>query len=827
MHTKILERLNRMCSSGVWKKQQRLLKNMGAHKVMLDLLQVSYDKNDVKMQEIIRYTHLFLQKFCMGNQENQALLHKNLNLFLNPGLQEAETVQHIFSNNYQLCSEISESVLHHFIHCLATHGRHVQYLNFLHTIIKAEGKYVKKCQDMIMTELTNAGEDVVVFYNDKASFTVMLELMAESREGVGESSPLRYHISLVELLAACAEGKNVYTEIKCTSLLPLEDVVRVVTHEDCITEVKIAYVNFVNHCYVDTEVEMKEIYTSNHIWKLFEDFTVDMARVCNKREKRLSDPILEKYIINVVFDTINAFFSSPFSENSTSLQTHHTIVIQLLQSSVRLLDCPWLQQQHRGLVEICIKTLSLTAKNRSISLPLELEAQINNVLSSSALNTLSRSNPNYKSSTRSSRPIISSNPWDYKNIIEKLQDIINTLENRLKPLVNAELSVLVDVLHQPELLFLEGTDARQRCESGGFISKLIQHTKALMSSEEKLCIKVLKTLQEMLIRILDFDEKGISLRKVLLQNYLFSNKKTNQKNDLAELGATGGEQERDWAAVAAIQCRLDREGGTKLFTDLVMSSKNDKIFHESIQLAICLLEGGNTEIQNSFYKLMMGDNKSEKFFKVLHDRMKEAQTDIKATVSVNVGEMTHKANEKELEAGGATTLVLPGSGGHPLLVQGQSIAPVMGASALPTQPAEEQREVEAEMGPAVTIMKPILRFLQLLCENHNNDLQNFLRCQNNKTNYNLVCETLQFLDIMCGSTTGGLGLLGLYINESNVHLIIQTLETLTEYCQGPCQENQTCIVTHESNGIDIITALILNDISPLCRYRMEMVLQLK
>lgn len=112
-----------------------------------------------------------------------------------------------------------------------------------------------------------------------------------------------------------------------------------------------AYVNFVNHCYVDTEVEMKEIYTSNHIWKLFEDFTVDMARVtvhamqvstppggppgficfsdrflqvCNKREKRLSDPILEKYIINVVFDTINAFFSSPFSENSTSLQVRTT-----------------------------------------------------------------------------------------------------------------------------------------------------------------------------------------------------------------------------------------------------------------------------------------------------------------------------------------------------------------------------------------------------------------------------------------------------------------------------------------------------------------------
>ncbi len=61
--------------------------------------------------------------------------------------------------------------------------------------------------------------------------------MTQSREGVKDDSPLRYHISLVELLAACAEGKNVYTEIKCTSLLPLEDMVKVITHDDCITEV--------------------------------------------------------------------------------------------------------------------------------------------------------------------------------------------------------------------------------------------------------------------------------------------------------------------------------------------------------------------------------------------------------------------------------------------------------------------------------------------------------------------------------------------------------------------------------------------------------------
>lgn len=51
-------------------------------------------------------------------------------------------------------------------------------------------------------------------------------------------------------------------------------------------QVKMAYVNFVNHCYVDTEVEMKEIYTSNHIWTLFENFTLDMARVCPSERGR-------------------------------------------------------------------------------------------------------------------------------------------------------------------------------------------------------------------------------------------------------------------------------------------------------------------------------------------------------------------------------------------------------------------------------------------------------------------------------------------------------------------------------------------------------------
>lgn len=46
-------------------------------------------------------------------------------------------------------------------------------------------------------------------------------------------------------------------------------------------------------------------------------------------------------------------------------QTHQTIVVQLLQSTTRLLECPWLQQQHKGSVEACIRTLAVVGECRA------------------------------------------------------------------------------------------------------------------------------------------------------------------------------------------------------------------------------------------------------------------------------------------------------------------------------------------------------------------------------------------------------------------------------------------------------------------------------
>ncbi|XP_023811698.1 inositol 1,4,5-trisphosphate receptor type 2 isoform X2 [Oryzias latipes] len=851
----ILQRLTKLCNQSKKSRvqQQRLLKNMGAHTVVLDLLQIQYEQNDEKMQQIMTLAHTFLQNFCKGNHQNQVLLHKHLNLFLTPGLLEAETMRHIFMNNYQLCNEISDRVVHHYVHCIETHGRHTKYLKFLETIVKSDGKYVKKCQDKVMTELVNAGEDVLVFYNDRSSFQVLKDLMRSERERSDEDGALAYHNTLVELLAACTEGKNVYTELKCNSLLPLDDIVKVVTEENCVPEVKTAYVNFVNHCYVDTEVEMKEIYTSCHIWKLFDNFLVDMATVCNTTiDRNHADPLLEKYVTDAVMGIVKGFFSSPFSVNHSVLQSNQSTFIKLLQSAFRLTNCNWTTSAQKANIESCIKTLADVAKARAIAIPVDLDSQVNHLSLKIHTSTVQRAAKDWRISARSRPRKEPLGGPDYKNIIDKLQGVVSLLEEQFSPLVQAEFSVLVDVLYSPELLFPE--NARLRCESGIFMSKLIKHTKKLMDKEEKLCVKILQTLREMLDQKECFNESGNELRKILLNRY-FGNQKPLSRSELVSgnnssgsfvkpSGGTIMDIDKPCNTMVDIQCLLDCVGASELVIDLIMNTKNDLVFEESILLGVALLRGGNTQTQNSFYSQLSKQKKSEKFFKVFYDRMRLAQQEIRATVSVNMFELGSRKRDEDSDVSSNRFKKGKESG---LYLREEMRGQLKEASSVTSkafcafrkeldsdlegQTSEmsgtEEIIEEIQMSPAITIMKPILRYLQLLCENHNSDLQNFLRNQSNKTNYNLVCETLQFLDCICGSTTGGLGLLGLYINESNVDLVLQTLETITEYCQGPCHDNQSCIVKHESNGIDIIIALIINSINPLEKNRLDLVMELK
>jgi len=208
------------------------------------------------------------------------------------------------------------------------------------------------------------------------------------------------------------------------------------------------------------------------------------------------------------------------------------VFIKTLQSIYRLSTCTWLTLPQRINVENCLRTLVDIAKNRGIAIPNELETQVLNMFQKQNLLTkhtrvwlsnLNQSRANsrrqfgydlatlYPSAARSNGAISNFNAPPYRNdrsIIDAFQDIVTLLEEQLRPLVLAELSALVDVLYKPETLFLFNSTARKICENGGFICKLIKHTEKLMEEkDEKLCIKVLQTLKEMMDVDAKFDER--------------------------------------------------------------------------------------------------------------------------------------------------------------------------------------------------------------------------------------------------------------------------------------------------------------------------------
>ena len=85
-------------------------------------------------------------------------------------------------------------------------------------------------------QLFDTGVEVLLLYGDR-NMETLVSLMSEPNCTQNEAGDLAYHIELIRLLGTCTEGKNDTTEIKCHCLLPLYDVIRVITHKNCIPEV--------------------------------------------------------------------------------------------------------------------------------------------------------------------------------------------------------------------------------------------------------------------------------------------------------------------------------------------------------------------------------------------------------------------------------------------------------------------------------------------------------------------------------------------------------------------------------------------------------------
>ncbi|CAG5911922.1 unnamed protein product [Menidia menidia] len=205
------------------------------------------------------------------------------------------------------------------------------------------------------------------------------------------------------------------------------------------------------------------------------------------------------------------------------------------------------------------------------------------------------------------------------------------------------------------------------------------------------------------------------------------------------------------------QARLHDRGAAEMVLQTISASKGEMgpMVASTLKLGIAILNGGNSTVQQKMLDYLK-DKKDVGFFQSLAGLMQSC-----SVLDLNAFERQNKAE-------GLGVVTEEGSG----------------------EKVMQDDEFTCDL----------FRFLQLLCEGHNSDFQNYLRTQTgNNTTVNIIISTVDYLLRVQESISdfywyySGKDIIdeqGQRNFSKAINVAKQVFNTLTEYIQGPCTGNQ-------------------------------------
>ncbi|XP_031717451.1 ryanodine receptor 3 isoform X2 [Anarrhichthys ocellatus] len=217
------------------------------------------------------------------------------------------------------------------------------------------------------------------------------------------------------------------------------------------------------------------------------------------------------------------------------------------------------------------------------------------------------------------------------------------------------------------------------------------------------------------------------------------------------------EKEMEKQKILYQQARLHARGAAEMVLQMSSASKGrlGPMVTCTLKLGISILNGGNVHVQQKMLDYLK-EKRDVGFFKSLSGLMQSC-----SVLDLNAFERQNKA-------------------------EGLGMATEEGSSSKVLQNDE--------------FTKDLFRFLQLLCEGHNGDFQNFLRTQTgNTTTVNIIISTVDYLLRLQESISdfywyySGKDVIddpGRFNFSKALSVAKQIFNSLTEYIQGPCIGNQ-------------------------------------
>ncbi|GFN95264.1 inositol 1,4,5-trisphosphate receptor type 1 [Plakobranchus ocellatus] len=237
--------------------------------ILIILFDILVQEVDIKLFEqyggmtsVFRKTLYLLKLLARENDAVQMHIFERLDILLDVRVVEndlAVALREVFYGNQTTCLKINPRQIQKIVNRAADlQEKGPEFLDLLSMIVKVAGTdlTLKRNQAYVMKYIMQNFKKVAF----------VLDLPKEEREAIltepDQMARLRYYISLLDLLAACAEGENLFIESLCQTILPMEELLSVLNNPAIENALKKPFLRCLHHVYMKSTGSVVDMQTS-------------------------------------------------------------------------------------------------------------------------------------------------------------------------------------------------------------------------------------------------------------------------------------------------------------------------------------------------------------------------------------------------------------------------------------------------------------------------------------------------------------------------------------------------------------------------------------
>ena len=807
---------------------QRMLRNLEAHEIIMLIIK----QNSIKSTEsedlykrVIKTAYSTLIRFVRNNKMNKKIMVKYVDTVFaehhGTGLGSTQLEGEILKDDQSLLqkgySDFKEKIEVINKHPLSSYLK-ASSMYYLTIYLKFKEEPIPENQIAVATELIDKENQNIIFLYEKdetrkelntivKSFvdSIQKQMSSNSLEIMVEIPPsLSYATQLLTVMAVATQGKNSITEIMCQSLFSVPALIKCFKEAKFAYTYKIALMQFFLDAYLDIEKDVPQE-LQDGIPEIL-DMLNDELMLCIKRTSDIGiynyyigkdvveNEIFKKgpsiYIISLlgryrlsklhevfIYHNILTWLERIFQLRLIIDKRNEDSFLNIITSIQKLLEITKDKEDKKDVVYL----IDVLKKNPQLRLIL---ARINNEdekeIEENDAKDLINSSMNRSNISSIHRHGDSKQRIESRMIEGSAFNAMNRTFLKNKDSVGLKLANMLNEIG--EIQSFNDSMVNE-------FSEVIWHIKKIQYKSflgfRGVCTLEPTDVIEALIDLTDLDGIQVTLEQIpIVIKILRRIIEIENKLTIKPAAEWSGDEDNPTPEIIRAQDLLTSCNACYLAANLVRNQKGDAVTNEAILMCIALLIGGNYNSQMKFWEDFVEDT-DNRFLTLLSEILKSnfnkvmdhaiAYNEVCKRIQTleRSKDMEIKANEEENESEEMNELI--------------SIRDKLDAR---TQPDEDEDEDFTSIVYAKTLCIRILRFFQLLWENHNINLQDHLREQNDKDGVALGRN----FDFPTYFST----MLGVFTKNWNIDIMDlggQIIDTWIELIQGPCRGNQKALIS--------------------------------